>query len=70
MNFGKWNQQKAVPEGPTSHRGAPWGVGRARLACGHPVRRLVPFFCRKKAHILIKILLKFQPNRSYGSPGI
>ena len=70
MNFGKWNQQKAVPEGPTSRKGVPWGVGRALGACGHPVRRLVPFFRRKKSNIRIKIVLKFQPNWSYGSPGI
>ena len=37
---------------------------------GHPVRRLEPFFRRKKTNIRIKIVLKFQPNRSYGSPGI
>ena len=36
----------------------------------HPVRRLAPFFHRKKANIRIKIVSKFQPNRSYGSPGI
>ena len=46
------------------------GVGRARVACGHPVRWLVPFFCYKKANIRIKIVLKFHPNQSYESPGI
>ena len=35
-----------------------------------PVWRLVPFFRRKKANIRIEIVLKFQPNWSYGSPGI
>ena len=46
--FGNKNQCETIPEGPTSHRGAPWGVGRARVACGHPVRRLVPFFAARK----------------------
>ena len=30
----------------------------------------VPFFWRKEANIRIKIVLKFKPNRSYGSLGI
>ena len=68
--FGKKNQRETMPEGPTSHRGAPQGVGRALDPCGHPVRQLVPIFRHKKANIQIKIVLKFQPNRSYGSPGI
>ena len=50
--------------------GAPQGVRRTPDPRGHPVRRLEPFFCRKKANIRIEIVLKFQPNRSYGSPGI
>ena len=37
---------------------------------GPPVRRLMPLFRRKKANIRIEIVLKFQPNRSYGSQGI
>ena len=56
--------------GGTRKGGAPQGVGRALGPCGHPVRRLAPFFLRKKANIWIEIVLKFQPNRSYGSPGI
>ena len=44
--------------------------GRAPDPHGHPVRRLDPFFFRKKANIRIEIMLKFQPNRSYGSLGI
>ena len=46
---------------------APWERPDPR---GPPVRRLMPFFRRKKANIRIEIVLKFQPNRSYGSPGI
>ena len=49
---------------------APQGVRRAPDPCGHPVRRVEPFFRRKKANFRIEIVLKFQPNRSYGSPGI
>ena len=49
--------------------GAPQGGRRAPDPCGHPVRRLVPFFWRNKANVRIKIVLKFQPNRSYGSSG-
>ena len=70
MNFGKWNQRETMPEGPTRVRGVPQGVGRALGPHGHSVSRLVPFFRRKKANIWIEIVLKFQPNRSYGSPGI
>ena len=44
--------------------------GRSLGSRGPPVRRLMPLFCRKKANIQIEIVLKFQPNRSYGSPGI
>ena len=50
--------------------GMPQGVRRALGPRGHPVRRLVPLFHRKKANIRIKIVPKFQPNWSYGSPGI
>ena len=51
-------------------RGAHEGEGCALGHRGHSMRRLVPFFRRKKANIWIKIVSKFQPNRSYGSPGI
>ena len=44
--------------------------GRAPDPRGHPVRRLMPFFRGKKANIRIEIVLKFQPNWSYGSLGI
>ena len=70
VNFGKWNQCETMPEGPTRVRGVPQGVGRALGPCGHLVRRLVPFFRCNKANIRIKIMLKFQPDRSYGSPAI
>ena len=45
-------------------------LGRAADPRGPLVRRLMPFFRRRKANIQIEIVLKFQPNRSYGSPGI
>ena len=70
VNFGKWNQRETMPKGPTRVWGVPQGVGRTLGPCGHSVRRLVPFFHRKKANIWIKIVSKLQPNRSYGSPGI
>ena len=44
--------------------------GRAPDPRGPPVRQLVPFFRHKKANIRIKIVFKFQSNRSYGSLGI
>ncbi|XBI91627.1 hypothetical protein VPH35_028902 [Triticum aestivum] len=70
VNFGKWNQRETLLEGPTRVRGAPQGVRRALGPRGHSVRRLVPFFRCKKSNIQIKIVSKFQPNRSYGSPRI
>ena len=70
MIFGRKNQRETMPEGATRQGGAPQGVSRALDPRGHPVRRLEPFFCRKKANFRIEIVLKFQPNRSYGSPGI
>ena len=63
MIFGKKNQCETMPEGATRQ-------GRALGPRGHPVRRLVPFFRGKKANIRIKIVSKFQSNRSYGSPVI
>ena len=48
----------------------PQGRGRAPDPRGHPIRWLLPFFHRKKANIRIKIVFKFQSNRSYGSPVI
>ena len=73
-----WNIRRIWEEKPTRDgaRGRYKTGGRApppRRAPdprGHPVRRLMPFFLRKKANIRIEIVLKFQPNQSYGSPGI
>ena len=65
MIFGKKNQRETMPEGATRQGGR-----RAPDPHGHPVRWLMPFFHRKKANIWIEIVLKFQPNQSYGSPGI
>ena len=70
MIFGKKNPCETVPEGGTRQGGAPHPPRRATGPCGHPVRRLMPFFCRKKSNIWIEIVLKFQANRSYRSPGI
>ena len=67
-----WEKESTRDDARGGHKagGAPQGVGRALGPCGHSVRRLVPFFSHKKANIRIKIMLKFQPNRSYGSLGI
>ena len=70
MIFGKKNPRETMPEGATRQGGAPQGGRCAPDPCGHPVRRLKPFFRRNKANIRIEIVLKYQPNRSYGSPGI
>ena len=70
MIFGKKNQREAMHGVPTSLVAAARGWARGRQACGHSLRRLEPFFRRKKHNMEKKIVLKFQPNRSYGSPGI
>ena len=54
--------------GQKPRRRAP--LGRGWQACDQSRRRLGPFFHGKKANIQKKIALKFQPNKSYGSPGI
>ena len=56
MIFGKKNPRETVPEGGTRQGGAPHPPGRTPDSRGHPVRRLVPFFRRKKANIRIKIV--------------
>ena len=43
---------------------------RAVVGGGHLVRRLELSFGRKEAYIQKNIVLKFQRNRSYGSPDI
>ena len=63
MIFGKKNPRETVPEVATRQGGAP-------DPRGPPVKRLMPFFRRKKANFRIEIVSKFQPNRSYGSPDI
>ena len=70
MIFGKKNPRETMPEGAMRQGGAPQGGRRAPNPCGHPVRRLVPLFHRKKSNIRIETVLKFQPNQSYGSPRI
>ena len=67
-----WNIWK-IPEEKSTRDGARGGHeagGHAPDPRGPPVRQLVPFFRRKKANFRIEIMFKFQPNRSYGSPGI
>ena len=70
MIFWKKNQLETMPEGVTSPLTAAWGWGSAWQACEQSLRRLGPFFHRKKDNIWYKIVLKFQPNRSYGFPEI
>ena len=67
-----WNIYDFWEEKPTRDgaRGGHEEGGRAPDPRGHPVRRLMPLFRRKKANIRIETVLKFQPNRSYGSSGI
>ena len=67
-----WEEESTRDNARGGHEagGAPQGVGRALGPRGHSVRRLVPFFRHKKANIRIKIMLKFQPNQSYGSSRI
>ena len=66
-----WEEESTRDDARGGHEagGAPGGR-RAPDPRGHPVRRSMPFFRRKKANIWIEIVLKFQPNQSYGSPGI
>ena len=70
VNFGKRNQHETMPEWATRQGGAPTRGRRALGPRGHTVRRLMPFFRRKKANIRIQFVSKNQPNRSYGYPGI
>ena len=65
----KESQREPVPEVVMRQGAHPRGR-RAPDPRGHLVRRLEPFFRRKKSNIRIVTVLKFQPNRSYGSPGI
>ena len=69
MIFGKKNPRETVPEVATRQGGA-CPPGRAPDPRGLPVRLLMPFFRCKKANFRIEIVSKFQPNRTYGSPGI
>ena len=69
MIFGKKNPRETVPEVAT-RQGRVCPPGRAPDPRGPPVRWFVPLFRRKKANIQIEIVSKFQPNQSYGSPGI
>ena len=56
--------------GPHEAPGHARGAQRAVVPCEALVGRLVPLFGCKEANIQKKIVLKFQRNRSYGSPGI
>ena len=68
--FGKKNKCEIMPEGATRQGRAPQGVRHTLGRRGHLIRRLVPFFRCKKDNIQKKIVLKFQPNWIYRSPGI
>ena len=46
------------------------GSRRVVVGCAHLVHRLGHYLGCKKAYIRKKIMLEFQRNRSYGSPGI
>ena len=70
MILEKKNQREAMHGGPTSPVAATRRYRGGWQAFGHSLRRLGPFFPRKKANIPIKTVSKFQPNRTYGSPGI
>ena len=51
-----WEEESTRDDARGDHEA---GGGRAPDPRGHPVRRLVPFFRRKKANIRIQIVLKF-----------
>ena len=51
MIFGKKNPRETMPKGTTRQEGAP-------DPRGHPIRRLMPFFRRKKANFWKKIMAK------------
>ena len=61
-DFGKKNQCETEPEGATRQGGAPQEGGRAPDPRGHPVRRLMLFFGRKKANFQRKIWAKDSPQ--------
>ena len=67
-----WEEESTRDDARGAHGvgGASQGVRRAPDPRGHPVRRLMPFFRRKKSNFWIEIMSKFQPNQSYGSPGV
>ena len=52
---------RRCPRGPRD-RGAPQGGRHALDSPGHPVRKLTPFFCRKKANFMRKIWAKDSPQ--------
>ena len=67
-----WNiydfwEEKSTRDGA---RGGHEAGGCAPDPRGPPVRRFVPFFRWNKGNFRIEIVLKYQPNRSYGSPNI
>ena len=69
--YGKKNQRETVPEVATRVARVPTFTGRAPYPRGPLVRRLTPFFGRKKANFWRKkSRRRFQSNRSYRSPYI
>ena len=67
-----WEVESTQTEAHSLHKASWHGLPLSRvvLPCGHTVSRLGLFFGSKEAYIERKIMLKFQCNRSYGSPGI
>ena len=62
MIFGKYNQRETVPEVATRVGPMPTPGRRAPDLRGPPVRRLMPFFCGKKANFMRKIWAKDSPQ--------
>ena len=60
--FRRNNQRETVSEVATRQGGAPPHPGRSWPSRGPPVRRLMPFFCRKKANFMRKIWAKDSPQ--------
>ena len=67
-----WELESTQKKAHNPHKtpGRAPGPRRAMVGCGHLVSRLELYFGCKEAYIREKIRLKFQRNRSYGSPGI
>ena len=67
-----WEEESTRGDARSAHKPCRRGQGVGPRQAGlWPLLKAVgAFFHRKKDNIRKKIVLKFQPNRSYGSPGI